>query len=228
MKHYRFLIFATTLVGLCQALNAQSFMPHPYVGVSAELMGGGYAPLAAKGTIGFQVQSRWLSFDASAAYDNGHKSNDGTQPNPKGHDRYLATTAYLRLPSGWFVGPGARWSQLSSTNYTKSAWRPTFGGAKDFLTSDCLKENCVGQFNFRISADYVLPGNDWQNGSQGPSISFWFPSPSVRRHFYLRETIEVYRFHDTVTDRTDLALTREQQRNHSHDSFAEFALIFRF
>lgn len=27
---------------------------------------------------------------------------------------------------------------------------------------------------------------------------------------------------------TDLALTKEQQRNYSHDSFAEFTLIFRF
>lgn len=228
MKHYAFLICAIVLGGLCQGQNPQNLIPHPYVGVAAELMGGGYAPFAVEGMVGVQVESRWFSFDANAAYDNGHKEDDGTSPNPKGHDRYLAGTAYLRLPSSWFVGAGARWSQISTTNYKKSGWRPTFGGGKDVYTDNCLEQNCVGHFNFRLAADYILPGTDWQNGSQGPAFSIWFPSPSVRKHVYFKETIDVLRYHDTVTDRSDLTLTRQQQANRHSDCFVEFALIFRF
>lgn len=228
MKRYYCLILAITLTGVSHAQNPQSWFPHPYVGISGLLMGGGYWPFAAGGTAGFQVESRWISFDAHAAYDNGHKVNDNDQPNPKGHDRYLGSTLYFRLPSDWFVGTGASWSQLSTTNYTKGGWRPRFGGGKDVFTHNCLKENCVGNFNFRLSADYILPGTDWQNGSQGLGFTVSFPSPAVRKHFYLRESLQILRFHDTVTDRTNLALTRIQKGNRHFDSSAEFELVYRF
>lgn len=228
MPRYFSLILAITLSGFSYAQNPQSWLPHPYVGIAGEMMGGGYWPFAAKGAVGFQVESRWFSFDAHAAYDNGHKTNDGDQPNPKGHDRYLGSSLYFRMPKGWFLGPGASWSQLSTTNYTKGSWRPTIGGGKDVFTMDCLNENCKGNFNFRLSVDYVPAWKDWQNGSQGPEFSIWFPSPAVRKHVYFHETIGIFRFHDTVTDRTNRQLTREQEGRHHFDSFGTFELVFRF
>jgi hypothetical protein len=70
---------------------------------------------------------------AEAACDAGRQVNDGAQPNPKGHDRYLAAAAYFRPP--WrlasmepFLGFGWRTNQLSTTSYSKGADRPQIGG----------------------------------------------------------------------------------------------------
>ena len=224
MRYYSLLI----ILALSSFSYAQKPIPRPFLYVGADLMGAGYSPLAFEGGVGFQIDSRRFLMDASAYYDNGHKTNDGVQPNPKGHDRGLIGSAYYRLPSNWFFGAGARWSQLSTTKYTKSAWRPTFGGGKDFFSNNCQPDNCVGQFSMRASVDYVMPGSDWQNGSQGPLLTLYMPSPSLKKHFFYRQTLGIYRFHDTVTDRTDPVLTRQQTGNHHGDSYLEFAIIYRF
>jgi hypothetical protein len=72
-------------------------------------MGGGYAPLAYRAETGIDLESTHVIVRALAAYDDGHKTNDGDQPNPKGHDRYLESTAYFRIRSVWFFGGGWRW-----------------------------------------------------------------------------------------------------------------------
>lgn len=224
MRHYFVLI---VLLG-GSALYAQNLIPHPYVYFGPEGMSAGYAPVALLAGAGLRIDSKHFIFDANANYDNGHKTNDNTGINEKGHDRGLVGSMYYRLPSGWAFGAGARWSQLSTTNYTKSAWRPTFGGSRDFFVRDCMAEGCPHAFTMRIGADYVLPGTDWQNGSQGPSVSFYLPSPSARRHVFFREILGIYRYHDTVTDRTDPVLTRMESSHHSVDSFLELTLMYRF
>jgi hypothetical protein len=212
-----------------QQFTAHPFIPHPFVFAGPEGMGGGYAPFALLGGAGLRIDGTHFILDTSASYDNGHKTNDGTQPNPKGHDRGLAGSAYYRLASGWFLGAGARWSELSTTNYTKGAWRPTFGGGKDFFyNSHCASEKCGSDFSMRLSADYVLTGTDWQNGSQGPLITVYIPSPAAKGHLFWRESVGIYRFHDTVTNRSDAALTRLQMGNRSFNSFAEFTVMYRF
>jgi hypothetical protein len=80
----------------------------------------------------------------------------------------------------------------------------------------------------RLGADYVLPVTDWQNGTQGPSIMLYIPSPSLKRHLFFRQQLGIYRYHDTVTDRTNPILTREQTSKHSFDSFLELTLMYRF
>lgn len=224
MKYYLSLI----VLSCTTVLHAQDFIAKPYVFAGPELMGGGYAPVAFLGGVGARVDSKWLIFDSRGWYDNGHKTDDNDQPNPKGHDRGLEGSAYFRLPSGWAFGAGARWSQLLTTNYKKSGWRPTFGGSKDFFVRDCVKENCAGRFTMRIGADYVMKGTDWENGQQGVLLSFFMPSPSVKRHIFYQETIGIYRFHDTVTDRTDAVLTAEESSHHHPNSFAEFTIMYRF
>lgn len=203
-------------------------LPRPFVYAGAGLMGSGYATLAATAGAGLRIDSRRFLFSAEGSYDNGHKTNDNTGPNPKGHDRGLAGAAYYRFLSGWFLGAGARWSQLSSTNYTKTAWRPTFGGGKDYFHNTCSLEDCVSDFSMRLVVDYVLPGTDHVNAVQGPLLSFYVPSPSAKGHIFFRETLGLYEFHDTVTDPSNLALTRRQIGHRSATSFGEFTLMFRF
>src|ERR1700733_15452656 len=103
-------------------------IPHPYIYFGPSVMPGGYAPLAYRAETGIDLESSHAIVRALGAYDDGHKTNDGDQPNPNGHDRYLESAAYFRIRSRWFFGGGWRWSQLSTTNYTKDAARPEFGG----------------------------------------------------------------------------------------------------
>jgi hypothetical protein len=217
------------LVLICGSpLFAQDLIPRPYAFAGGEGMGGGYAPFAVIGGGGFRIDSNRFVLDANSWYDNGHKVNDNVQPNPNGHDRGLVGSAYYRLPSGWSFGAGARWSELSTTNYKKSSWEPTFGGSKDFFNGNCHPEICRGDFSMQVRVDYMLKGSNWQNGTQGPLFSIYFPSPSVKAHIFYRETVGIYRFYDTVTDRTNAFLTREQMSNHHWDSFAEFTVMYRF
>jgi len=202
--------------------------PRPYAYAGAGLMGGGYAPLAAEGGVGLEIDSRHLIASAEGSYDNGHKTNDADQPNPKGHDRGLAAATYFRTSSGWFAGVGARWSQLSTTNYKKGGWRPTFGGGKDYFHKKCAAEDCATDFSMRLGVDYVLPGTDHSNAVQGPLISFYMPSPSAKGHIFFRETIGIYEFHETVTEPSNIPLTRQQIGDRSCTSFGELTLMYRF
>jgi hypothetical protein len=202
------------------------FLPRPFVYTGAGLMGGGYAPLAAEFGAGLRIDSQRFLVNAEGSYDNGHKTKDNDQPNPKGRDRGLVGQAYYRLSSGWFFGAGARWSQLSTTNYTKSGSRPTFGGGWDSYR--CAERDCPSDFSTRLGVDYVLKGNDHINGSQGPLITFYMPSPSSKGHFFFRQTLGIYSFHDTVTDPTNALLTRKQMGNRHVNGFGELTMMFRF
>lgn len=209
-------------------VTLREFTPHPYVFVGPEAMGNGYAPLAFEGGAGIRIDSRHFIFDAYGTYDNGHKTDDGTGSNPKGHDRGLDGSMYYRFSSGWAFGGGYAWSQLSTANYTKSGSRPKVGGNRDFFVRGCEEDGCRHEFTMRIGMDYLLAGTDWQNGSKGTLISFFEPSPDAKRHFFYRELLGIYRYHDTVTDRTDALLTGEESSNHCFDSFVEFTIMYRF
>jgi hypothetical protein len=207
---------------------SRSLIPRPFFYAGAGLMGGGYAPLAWEGGGGLRIDSRHFLAFAEGSYDNGHKTNDDDQPNPKGHDRELAAATYFRFSSGWFAGMGARWSQLSTTNYTKGGWRPTFGGGKDYFHKKCAIEDCISDFSMRLGVDYVLPGTDHSNAVQGPLVSVYFPSPSAKGHIFFRETLGIYEFHETVTEPSNLTLTSQQIGQRSVTSFGELTLMYRF
>ncbi len=208
-----------------------SFVPHPYVMIGPSLMGGGYAVLAYRAETGFYIENRQCVMKGIASYDNGHMVNDADQPNPKSHDRSLESAIYFRPPiaflSGhWFIGGGFRWSQLSTTNYTKDGSRPQFGGGYDLATRAC--PGCRREFSMRIALDWITAGSDWENGSHGPQIAFSIPSLREQRHWFWQQRLGIYRFHDTVTDRGNLSLTREEQSQKHFDSFLDFGIIYRF
>jgi hypothetical protein len=224
VRRYSFLF--TLICG--SLLQGQGIVPHPYAFAGPKQMGGGYAPFALVGGGGVRIDSTHFQLDGNGWYDTGRKTNDNDQPNPKGRDRGLAGAAYYRLPAGWAFGAGARWNELSTTNYHKSAVHPTFGGSKDYFRSGCVGEGCWRPFSARIGVDYVMKGTDWKNGSQGTLCTLYVPSPSAKAHVFYRETMGVYRVYDTVTDRADHALTLQQMSNHSWQAFAEFTAMVRW
>lgn len=212
--------------------------PHPYLSFGPALGGGGYRPLALRAEVGINVESRRWVMKALAAYDNDRKTDDGDQPNPKGHDRYLdggiyfrpswlpAQLAWLGDPGRWFFGAGYRWSQLSTTNYVKGGNRPQIGGGYDVVLRSCSL--CLRDLSMRVGVDWVMAGNDWQNGSHGAEVTVTFPRPRENRHWFWQENTGAYRFHETVTEPTNLPLTRLQLSQKSMDSSAKFGVIYRF
>jgi hypothetical protein len=101
----------------------------------------------------------------------------------------------------WFLGAGYEWSQLSTTNYKKGAARPTFGGGYDLYVDRLAEEYCAGcWFSARFTANYVLSGSDWQNGSHGVDIGMTMPRPIEKRHIFFVCDLAIYRFHETVTE----------------------------
>lgn len=206
-------------------------IPMPYLSFGPSLMGGGYAPLAYTAEGGLNVEGTHVIFRAYGAYDNGHKVDDGDQPNPSGHDRYLDGALYFRpaMP-GWsrmlYFGGGYEWAQLSTTNYTKGGGRYLLGGGYDLFRRAC--EACRRDFSARLNVDWITAGQDWQNGSHGPRMSMTIPSPREKRHWFFQEQLGVYRFHETVTDPAIPQLTSQQRADRSFDSFADFDIIYRF
>jgi len=209
-----------------------SYLPHFYIDFGGSVMPGGYAAFAGFGRVGFEVENGTLVADAFAAYDNGHKVNDSDQPNPKGHDRYLRGAAYWRLSklshANWFLGAGYRWNQLSTTNYTKGASRPQFGGGYDLYHHGSERDCLSCQMSARVIVNWVMAGTDWQNGSHGPEFAVILPRPVEKHHFFMTADLAVYRAHTTVTDLNNLELTREQCGQHFMYGTYSMGLMYRF
>lgn len=205
-------------------------LPMPYLYLGPSLMGGGYAPLAYRAEGGLNMEGKQFIFRALGAYDNGRKVNDNDQPNPNGHDRYLDSALYFRPKWSWsrklYLGGGYRWNQLSTTNYTKGGGRYELGGGLDWFRRLC--ESCRSDFSMRVNLDWITAGQDWQNGSHGPSTTITFPSPRENRHWFYRETVSVYRFHATVTDPSNASLTQQQRADKGLDNFIESGIVYRF
>jgi hypothetical protein len=206
-------------------------IPRPYIYFGPSFMGGGYAMFAYTLEAGMNIEATHFITRADASYDNGHKVDDGTGPNPKGRDRYLDGAFYFRpaLP-GWkrglYFGGGYKWNELSTTNYHKESGRYMVGGGYDWFLRVC--ESCRRDLSMRLNVDWVTAGNDWENGSHGPDITVTMPSPREHRHWFLRQEIGIYMFHTTVTETDNAFLTRQQRAEKSYDSFAEVGMQYRF
>jgi hypothetical protein len=150
---------------------------------------------------------------------NARKTNDNTVNNSKGHERFLQGRAFYRYRPGLYFGGGAQWSETSTTNYTKKAWRPTFG-----LGGDHFGES----YSMRWQGMYILPGTDRANAMQGPELQLWLPSPASRKHFFYRQTLGIYEYHDTITDPTNATLTAQQAAQRHTSAFLDFTFGWRF
>jgi hypothetical protein len=222
---------------------AQSTAPapsvRPYVFGGIGLMPGGYASTAGFVGTGLDVERPKFLANVFAGYDNGHKSNDGTVNNSKGHDRYLYGTVGYRFTTNTYGLVGARWSQLSTSNYSKggsafnsSSWMPQFGAGHDWLRP---------RFSLRGEALYFLPSpnetvnypdgthcNKCGNGTQGADFNVWIPSPVRKGHFFFHEQVLVYGFHATITEPTNASLTAAQLANRGVTASTKMTLLYRF
>jgi hypothetical protein len=166
------------------ARDSGSFCPRPYAYGGLELThGAGYSPAAGIFGSGVDIDNSHFLFLGEGSIQNAHKLDSGT-----GTEYALQARSFARVPDGWYFGGGAQWSKLSTSEYAKQAWRPTFGGGKDIM-----REN----FSMRAQAVYILPGTDHLNAVQGPEISLWLPSPASKSHFFYRQTVGIYEFHQT-------------------------------
>jgi hypothetical protein len=208
--------------------NASSISrPRPYFYGGLDLDGNGSAVLNYAIGAGIQENTNRFIFDASAAYANTRKTNDNTINNHSGRTRHLAAAPRYRLPNGWFLGGGASWDELSTTNYVKQAFRPFIGGGKDWQIT-------------RITADYLwtasehvnrqgclVPHGQCTNGVRGLNFMWFMPSPRSRSHVLFRMNLSSFWFHMTVTT-TDPALTRKQESELSVGSDLEYTVLFRY
>lgn len=153
----------------------------------ADLNGsGGYQLLAPVIAVGFNGEWSHVTMNIEGMFDSAHKNNDGTGQN-SGYTVRGNSSIYARFPMDIFIGGGIRYSDLHTDLYSKHAWRPTFGGGKDWQSP---------RFSCRATADYMLPGTDKLNGTQGAILSLQFPSPRSGRHFFYRQTLALYNFHN--------------------------------
>jgi hypothetical protein len=130
-----------------------------------------------------------------------------------------ATKGPNRMPSGLYIGGGVQWSQLSTTNYSKEAWRTALGVGKDVLHDT---------YSLRLQALYVTKGTDKLNGTQGPEISLTYLSPTTNHRFFFRPVLGIYYFHTTITDFSDLLLMKAQGRDHHVTGYMAYEFVFRF
>jgi hypothetical protein len=183
--------------------------PNPYVYVGLfPSSGAGYSPAAGGVGAGLDWEFRPLIVLVETAAQDAHKLDSGT-----GNEAHLLTRAFYRTQGGWYLGGGAQWSDLATSIYSKHAWRPAFGGGKDFVRST---------FSARAQALYILPGTDHLNALQGPELSLWLPSPALHHHWFYRQAIGIYEFHQTsVPGNPGL-------NNRSVASFLELTVMYRF
>jgi hypothetical protein len=214
--------------------------PRPYVVGSFNLMPAGYSSTSLGFGGGLEFDRPYIVFDSYAGYDTGKKSDDNTVNNYKGHDRFLRAFAGPKFGQ-FYIGAGARWSELSTTNYTKGgdifnagSWHPEVGGGRDFSTRDYpLFMRLQALYMARPSKEvtHYPDGTSCDgcgSGSHGADITLWFPSPAHKGHFFAKMNIVLFGFHDSFTDPKNIALTNQQAASKHLGDSTEFMVGARF
>ena len=199
--------------------TSPSWIPHPVVFGGPSLLGNGYQTFAANVGAGFLLKSNRVVGDFEGTYMNARKTNDATIGNRSGHERFLKGRIFFPWHKGLYFGGGAQWSETATTNYTKKAWRPTFGAGQDYFAND---------FSCRWQVLYITKGFDRSNAVQGPEIQLWLPSPASKSHFFYRQTAGVYAFHTTISNPSDSVLTAQQSNDRHVEMFVDFTFGWKF
>jgi hypothetical protein len=194
------------------------YIPRPYAFAGVSINGAGYSSMSEILGGGLRLDSPRLITNVEAGYNDARKANDGTMDNRKGSTRSAQARVFYRLSNGLYIGGGAQWSHLSTTNYAKQAWHPTLGIGKDFLRNT---------YSLRLQGMYVLKGTDKINGSQGPEISLTYPSPQTNHRFFFRSVLGIYYFHTTITEFSNQSLVKSQGGDHHITGYMMYNLIFR-
>lgn len=194
-------------------------LPHPYVFGGANLVGGGsYQPFSY--VVGGGLQNEYhYGFWAVEGLFSGNKKTINNVGQRSGYTERTHIWGGYRY-NDWMLGAGVSYSLLHTNLYSKDAWHPRagFGHDGNFRTTD-----------YRLYAEYVFPGTDTLNGVQGGELSFWLPSiRNYNRHWFWRERVGGYFFHQTLSDIHDVQLVARQKANRSKFSEVQFTIMYRW
>ncbi|MGA9813321.1 MAG: hypothetical protein WBQ64_11120 [Terriglobales bacterium] len=212
------LLFVSQAVLGAELPLASPYIPRPFGVFGFSINGSGYQQMSEVMGAGLRMDSPRILSGIEVGYGNARKVNDATINNHSGHERSVQARAFYRQGNGLYFGGGAQWSQTSTTNYSKQAWRPTLGIGKDFMRNT---------YSLRLQSMYMLSGSDKSNGSQGPEISFLYPSPASNHHLYFRTVLQLYRFHTTDTFSDPVTSARQRDQHHFTGNLA-YSLMYRF
>jgi hypothetical protein len=171
------------------------------------------------------VESKHFLSDSFALYNNKHKDAPGISPNSRGRQRAFGGTAFYKQ-GPWQYGVGAEFSQFAITEYTKQSVFGFAGVGRDW---DIARVQAMYLRAFNERTQYPSQaGCACTNGVQGLRFQMWMPNPATSRHLFFIINFQPVWFHTTVTDPSNLALTRQQESQHSVDSTVKFDIRYRF
>lgn len=172
------------IIALTLTAWAQDIRPRLELEPRLNLNGGGYQTVSGSMTGGLGMEDTHFLWHVSGTYDAARKTNDGTLDNPHGNARDLDAEVFGRSSNGWLFGAGGHFSQLRTTNYSKTGWFTEAGFGKDFCP-----ECDYHSFSGRLTFSYRLPVHK-VNVEQGFDIHFLVPSPAnTSRHIFFDEHV---------------------------------------
>lgn len=189
---------ALLFLALMVPCSAQQVRPYLYGGFSPS--NAGYVWHSEVAGTGLNLESKHVLGTAEIWADNAHKVGANY-----GYDFGWKLYGFYKFNNNWFAGGGFRWSEYKEPRFTKQSSRPVLGLGKD-----------IGKDQVRLYGLYVFRGDDMQNGLQGPEMSIWLPSPSRHAHFFWRQTLGAYSFHNVGTT------------NRGTAAFAQETIMYRF
>jgi len=162
-----------------------------------------------------QMENRhWLA-DVGGNFDNAKKVNDNTGQSAGYTERFTGMVG-VRVKPTWFIRASGTFSLLKTQVYEKQAWHPSLGVGHDFQK----------YLKMRGQLLYTFPGTDAWNAVQGGQVVMTIPSPlSIDNHWFFKETVGIYTFHETVTNAEQAT---EQRKHRSTTAEVIFAIMYRF
>jgi hypothetical protein len=183
-------------------------VPQLYLYGGLSLNGTGLSPVSGTAGAGLDLETNHMLAVAETWTNSAHKQDSGT-----GYEIGTQAQLFSRTARNWYFGAGARWSEVTTSIYSKQGWHPTFGGGKDFMRES---------FSARAQLMYVLPGTDHLNALQGPELSLRLPSPASPAHLFYREAIGIYEFNQASVPGDSGIHTR------SFTSSVQFTVLYRY
>lgn len=169
------------------------------------LNGGGFQNVSMSMSGGVGMEQRHLSWHFYGTYNAAKKTNDGTGSNPHGNIRSLGGELFYRTGSRWLLGGDYGYSQLRTTNYSKTGRGWDVGGGRDFAVSDQ---------SMRLVVTYALPAGEYSQ--QGLTFHYMLPSPMNGGHVFFDERVWAG------------WLKTGRYGHYTHDASTTFGLLFRF
>jgi hypothetical protein len=195
---------------------------HPFLETNLSLPSLGYG-LGVSPSVGVELQYPHFMLAASAGYGFVRKVDDNDQvPNEHGHTRGAGADVYWRIGRN-FIGPGASWGETAVTPYRKYSWAPEIDAGHDF---NALRVVTSYFRDLREYTDYpslvqFTPGPGQPslshycicgNGVSGIGFDVWqAPGEKAPAHVLLHCSFSFFRYHETVTDPYNTALTSQQK-----------------